>query len=222
MAVVDDEPGGQIQVEDLHPENARGTIVFVHGWPVSGRMFEYQTNWLPTQGPRTVAVGLRGHGRSSKPRGPYGCDTWADDLRAALDGMGLRDVTLAGFSKGGAISMRHTVYALTADGRLEPFQHPTRRANGHAFDTAGALVAAEHASGAVTRRVADGTVETLASTYDGKRLNSPSGVVVLRSDGTIYSTDPPFGLKPPYGPVERPSELGLNGVRTGSTRPRTR
>ena len=104
-----------------------------------------------------------------------------------------------------------TVFALSADGKLTPFARPTRWANGHTYDRSGALLAAEHASGEVTHRTPGGTTETLAARYDGKRLNSPNDVIV-RSDGIIYFTDPPFGLKPPYGPVERKSEIGFAGV----------
>jgi gluconolactonase len=104
-----------------------------------------------------------------------------------------------------------TLYELIEGGKFRPLQAPTRWANGHSWDRTGALLAAEHASGEVTRRTAGGKVETLAARYGGKRLNSPNDVVV-RSDGLVYFTDPPFGLKPPYGPVERKAELGFAGV----------
>jgi len=119
MTFIETKPGVQIYVEDLAPADARATVVFLHGWPVSGRMFEYQTNWLPSQGVRTVSVDLRGYGKSSKPWGPYGYDEWADDLRLVMDSLELRNVTLAGFSMGGAIAMhymlRHASYGV---GRL--------------------------------------------------------------------------------------------------------
>jgi gluconolactonase len=104
-----------------------------------------------------------------------------------------------------------TVYALAEDGRLLPVQTPSRWANGHTWDRTAALLQAEHASGAVTRHTTDGQVETVADRFEGKRLNSPNDVVV-RSDGSIYITDPPFGLKPPYGPTVRQSELDFAGV----------
>lgn len=104
-----------------------------------------------------------------------------------------------------------TVYELTSKGRLRPLIQASHWANGHSFDASGALLAAEHASGEVTRRKADGTTETLAARYEGKRLNSPNDVVV-RSDGLIYFADPPFGLAPPYGPVQRVAELDFAGV----------
>jgi gluconolactonase len=104
-----------------------------------------------------------------------------------------------------------TVYALTDDGKLQPIQTPSGWANGHTWDRTGALLQAEHASGAVTRHTADGKVETVADRFEGKRLNSPNDVVV-RSDGAIYITDPPFGLRPPYGPTVRQAELDFAGV----------
>jgi gluconolactonase len=104
-----------------------------------------------------------------------------------------------------------TVYRLAGDGGLKVAITPSHWANGHSWALDGSLLAAEHASGEVTRRAADGKTSTLVSRYQGKRLNSPNDVIV-RSDGLVYFTDPPFGLKPPYGPVERPAELAFAGV----------
>ena len=103
-----------------------------------------------------------------------------------------------------------TLYEIDGD-TFQPIQSPTHWANGHSWDAEGALLAAEHASGEVTRRTADGEVTTLAARYDGKRLNSPNAVVT-RSDGQVFFTDPPFGLAPPYGPVDRAAELDVAGV----------
>ena len=103
------------------------------------------------------------------------------------------------------------VYRLVKGEGLKPFIAPSHWANGHSWFIDGSLVAAEHASGEVTLRAADGKTSTLVSRYRGKRLNSPNDAVV-RSDGLIYFTDPPFGLKPPYGPVARAAELDFAGV----------
>jgi len=105
----------------------------------------------------------------------------------------------------------NTLYELTKGGKLRAILTPTRWANGHSYDRGGALLAAEHESGEVTRRTRAGKVETVAARYAGKHLNSPNDVVV-RSDGMIYFTDPPFGLQPPYGPVARKAELDFAGV----------
>ena len=66
--------------------------------------------------------------------------------------------------------------------------------NGLTLDLEGNLLACEHTSRSVTRVDARGQVTTLAASYDGKRLNSPNDIVV-RSDGTIFFTDPPYGLR---------------------------
>jgi gluconolactonase len=87
-----------------------------------------------------------------------------------------------------------TLYRWTEAGDAEVFRRPSHNANGNAVDREGRLVTCEHGSRTVTRTGADGTVETIASTYQGKRLNSPNDVVVKR-DGTIWFTDPPYGIK---------------------------
>ena len=78
------------------------------------------------------------------------------------------------------------------------------------YDKQGRLIAWEHANRRVSRTEADGTVVTIASHYEGKRLNSPNDIVV-KSDGSIYFTDPPYGLTADFG-VEGESELGFQGV----------
>jgi len=88
-----------------------------------------------------------------------------------------------------------TVYRWTADEGHTVFRHPSRHANGNTVDLAGNLITCEHGSRTVTRTSPDGQVTTLAETYDGKRLNSPNDVIV-KSDGTIWFTDPPYGIKP--------------------------
>ncbi len=77
----------------------------------------------------------------------------------------------------------------------EIFRQPSRKANGNTIDRQGRLITCEHGSRTVTRTSADGRQMTLASSYNGHRLNSPNDVVV-QSDGTIWFTDPPYGIKP--------------------------
>ena len=69
------------------------------------------------------------------------------------------------------------------------FQEPTNRANGLTRDLQGRLVAAEHDSRRVTRQETDGSITVIASSFQGRRLNRPNDVVV-KSDGSIYFTDP--------------------------------
>ncbi|MET1412921.1 SMP-30/gluconolactonase/LRE family protein [Roseibium sp. HPY-6] len=73
----------------------------------------------------------------------------------------------------------------------------SNHANGNTIDGEGRLVSCEHLSRAVTRREHDGTRTVLASHFDGKRLNSPNDVVV-KSDGTIWFTDPTYGILTDY------------------------
>ena len=99
----------------------------------------------------------------------------------------------------------------TPDGRVETFRRPSNMANGNCYDRQGRLITCEHATSRVTRTEKDGSVSVLATHYDGKELNSPNDVVV-RSDGSIYFTDPYFGrLGSPHG-VARERELDFCGV----------
>ena len=90
------------------------------------------------------------------------------------------------------------------------FRDPSGKSNGLTYDKGGHLIACEHGNRRVSRTTADGQVITIASHYEGKRLNSPNDVVV-KSDGSIYFTDPPYGLSAAYG-VESEKELDFQGV----------
>ena len=79
-----------------------------------------------------------------------------------------------------------------ADG-MTVFRKPSHSSNGNAVDNQGRLVTCEHGSRTVTRTDKDGKVVTLAATYKGGKLNSPNDLAV-KSDGTIWFTDPPYGL----------------------------
>jgi gluconolactonase len=79
------------------------------------------------------------------------------------------------------------------EGKLTTFREPSHQANGNTLDRDGRLVTCEHASRRVTRTEHDGTVSVLVDRFEGKRFNSPNDVVVRR-DGTIWFTDPPYGL----------------------------
>lgn len=87
---------------------------------------------------------------------------------------------------------------------------PSNKGNGLTYDAALNLLVCEHSTSSVAMFRPDGTREVLASHYDGRELNSPNDLCV-RSDGSIYFTDPWFGRMPHYG-VERPRELGWQGV----------
>lgn len=98
-----------------------------------------------------------------------------------------------------------TLYKWTPGGTLETFRTPSGNANGHTRDRDGRLISCEHGNRRVSRTEKDGSVVTLADRYDGKRLNSPNDVVV-KSDGSLYFTDPPYGIK------TEQEELGFYGV----------
>lgn len=89
----------------------------------------------------------------------------------------------------------------------EVFREPSHHSNGLTLDLEGRLIAAEHGTRRVTRTEQDGTITVLAERFEGKRFNSPNDVIV-RSDGMIFFTDPPYGLE---GGMEN-SELGFTGV----------
>ena len=78
------------------------------------------------------------------------------------------------------------------DGRLTSFRQPSRGANGNTLDREGRLVTCEGSARRVTRTGKDGRITVLASGYQGKRFNAPNDVVV-KSDGTIWFTDPTYG-----------------------------
>ncbi len=76
-------------------------VVFIHGWPLSGAMWEYQVTQLPKQGLRCIVYDRRGFGKSDRPFTGYDYDTLAGDLKSLLDELNLDNVTLVGFSMGG-------------------------------------------------------------------------------------------------------------------------
>jgi gluconolactonase len=78
-------------------------------------------------------------------------------------------------------------------GTVSTFRKPSNHANGNTRDRQGRLVTCEHLTRRVTRTEYDGSITVLADSYQGKRLNSPNDVVV-QSDGSIWFTDPDFGI----------------------------
>jgi gluconolactonase len=93
------------------------------------------------------------------------------------------------------------------DGRVSTFRQPSNNSNGHTVDRQGRLVSCEHLSRRVTRTEHDGTVTVIADSYKGKRLNSPNDVVV-KSDGSIWFTDPTYGILIDYEGGRADSEIG--------------
>jgi gluconolactonase len=113
------------------------------------------------------------------------------------------------------------IYKYTSDGQLSVFREPSGYSgadiaeygqpgsNGLTLDREGRLTINEHGNHRVTRIEKDGTETVLADSYQGKRLNSPNDLV-YRSDGTLYFTDPPFGLPKFFDDPRK--ELPFSGV----------
>ena len=89
-------------------------------------------------------------------------------------------------------------------------RRPSNKCNGMTYDSDLNLIVCEHATSQLMRERPDGRRETLASHFEGKELNSPNDVCV-RSDHSIYFSDPWYGRMPGFG-VERPRQLGFQGV----------
>jgi gluconolactonase len=92
------------------------------------------------------------------------------------------------------------------------FRKPSNNANGNTRDRQGRLITCEHDSRRVTRTEYDGSITVLADSFEGKKLNSPNDVVV-KSDGSIWFTDPPFGILSNYEGHVAESEINPNVYR---------
>jgi gluconolactonase len=97
------------------------------------------------------------------------------------------------------------------DGGVSVFRHPCRYTNGHTVDREGRLVSCEQQGRCVSRTEHDGSRTVLVSRFEGKRLNSPNDVVV-KSDGSIWFTDPTYGIDTDYEGDAAPSEIGASHV----------
>lgn len=93
------------------------------------------------------------------------------------------------------------------DGSVSVFRAPSGNSNGHTVDRQGRLISCEHLNRRVTRTEHDGTITVIADRFDGKRLNSPNDVVV-KSDESIWFTDPSYGILMDYEGARAPSEIG--------------
>jgi gluconolactonase len=97
-------------------------------------------------------------------------------------------------------------------GAVSVFRKPSNNANGNTRDRQGRLVTCEHLTRRVTRTEYDGRITVICDRFDGKRLNSPNDVVV-KSDGSIWFTDPRFGILGNYEGETAESELPMNVYR---------
>jgi gluconolactonase len=97
-------------------------------------------------------------------------------------------------------------------GAVSVFRKPSNHANDNTRDRQGRLVTCEHEARRVTRTEHDGAITVILDRFAGKRLNSPNDVVV-KSDGSIWFTDPPFGILGNYEGGRAPVELPTNVYR---------
>ena len=106
-------------------------------------------------------------------------------------------------------------------GQVSNYREPSNFSNGQTRDRVGRLITCEHGGRRVTRTEYDGSITVLMDSYDGKRLSSPNDVVV-KSDGSIWFTDPTFGILGNYEGYKAEPELGQNVYRldpeTGSAK----
>ena len=94
-----------------------------------------------------------------------------------------------------------------ASGAVGVFRQPSGYSNGNTVDREGRLVTCEHGGRRVTRTEHDGSLSVIAERYEGKRLNSPNDVVV-KSDGSVWFTDPAYGIDSNYEGYQAESEIG--------------
>ena len=95
---------------EIYYEDSGGSgqpIVLIHGWPLSGRMWEAQINALTAAAFRCISYDRRGFGASGKPAGGYDYDTMTSDVHDLIEHLDLRNVVLAGFSMGGGEVCRY-------------------------------------------------------------------------------------------------------------------
>ena len=92
------------------------------------------------------------------------------------------------------------------DRRVTVFRNPAGYSNGNTFDYEGRQLSAEHGGRRVVRYEQNGTVSVVADKFEGKHLNSPNDLVV-HPDGSIWFTDPPYGINGDYEGYKAPKEL---------------
>ena len=93
------------------------------------------------------------------------------------------------------------------DGHLSVFRQPSMNSNGNTIDREGRLITCEHSGRRVTRTELDGSITIIADKYNGKKLNSPNDVVVA-SDGSIWFTDPVYGIGGDYEGLKADARAG--------------
>jgi len=171
----------------------------------------------------TLAAGLAAAGMAASAGAEPPANPAASEARAEIFVPGSLELVATGytFTEGPAWDgMRlifsdipgDTVYAYTpGEGAPKVLYTPSALANGHTFDLQGRLLSAEHGSGMVTRWTPESGRQPVVASFSDRHLSSPNDVVV-RSDGLILFTDPPYGLGSAYQGVQRINEIGFSGV----------
>lgn len=153
-------------------------VVLIHGWPLSGRSWEYQVPALIEAGHRVITYDRRGFGKSSQPWDGYDYDTFAADLHQLLEQLDLKNVTLVGFSMGGGEVARYVgtygtdrVEKAVFAGAVPPFLYKSEDHPEGALDDAGIQ---EFENGVKNDRLAflDDFTKTFFGAKDGKGLVS--------------------------------------------------
>ncbi|WP_417805362.1 SMP-30/gluconolactonase/LRE family protein [Thalassospira lucentensis] len=103
------------------------------------------------------------------------------------------------------------IYRWMCDGTVNVFRENSNFANGNTRDRNGRLITCQHGTRSVTRTEHNGDVTTLADRFDGKRLNAPNDVVV-KSDGTVWFSDPTYGILSDYEGFKSPPEQAHRSV----------
>ncbi len=101
----------------------------------------------------------------------------------------------------------NTIFLFSVDSAVSEYLNPSGNSNGLALDSQGRLLLAQHGPRQIARLETNGTITPLATHYDGLRLNSPNDLAV-KSNGSVFFTDPPYGLNDQGGT----SELGYYGI----------
>ncbi|MDB2407156.1 SMP-30/gluconolactonase/LRE family protein [Jannaschia sp.] len=102
----------------------------------------------------------------------------------------------------------HVIHRWSPTDGISVFRAQSNFSNGHTRDRQGRLISCEHGARRVTRTEPDGSITVIADSYGGKPLNSPNDVVV-KSDGTIWFSDPHYGIMTDYEGYKSPSENPL-------------
>ncbi|MCM3794286.1 alpha/beta hydrolase [Priestia megaterium] len=145
MAKINVGTENEAPIELYYEDHGTGKpIVLIHGWPLSGRSWEYQVPALVEAGHRVIMYDRRGFGKSSQPWDGYDYDTFAADLHQLLEHLDLTNVTLVGFSMGGGEVARYVgtygtdrVEKAVFAGAVPPFLYKSEDHPEGALDDAG-------------------------------------------------------------------------------------